>query len=377
MTNSGVLSNRKGIREAKETAGAMQYAGASGMEAVAAYRAQLMAAEMSNMQVYGMLGAPGTYGAGAAADAAANPVTGSVYDTTGSLSQPDQGLKQSMPYSTGGKGLLGTPRAGILDPEAYAAKIMQSSSFRTRSALTAEAEQLANREGPLFDRLENSIIGVINEGAALSLRAQMREFRTQNARGTKGAAGPRRAAMQDARAIGIMENNMQKRIQQTWTAAMGFQKLMWEQIDNVQKGNTQFLEDLPMTNRAFLDAIGESAKMHVEAGEMASKIAAGAYHVKQSQQPVNFGVGLAEAVIGMASSWVVGELGPDGGGPAGMLNQASEKLRAGTEYAKGLISDQEPLQGPRTSTGMGPIDTHDQNTVGSAWSKLLGWTGGN
>jgi hypothetical protein len=377
MTNSGVFSNKKGVREAKEAAGAMQYAGAQGMEAVAAYKAQLMAAEMSNMQVYSALGAPGTYGPDAAAAAAANPATGSIHDTTGSLSQPDQGLKQGMPYSKGREGLLGTPRQGILDPEAYAAKIMQSSSFRTRSALTAEAEQLANREGPLYDKLENSIIGVINEGAALSLRAQMKEFRTQNARGTTGAAGPRRAAMQDARAILAMENNMAQRVQQTWTATMEFQKHMWGQIDNVQKGNVDFLENLPLTNRAFLDAVGESAKMQVEAGIMSAKISQGAYHVKQSQQPVNFGISFAEALIGMVGSYVVGEIGPDGSGPAGILQQGAEKLRAGTEYAKGLISGEEPLEGPRTSTGMGPIDTHDQNTVGSAWSKLLGWTGGN
>jgi hypothetical protein len=282
-----------------------------------------------------------------------------------------------MPYSKGREGLLGTPRQGILDPEAYAAKIMGSSSFRTRSALTAEAEQLANREGALYDRLENSIIGVINEGAALTLRNQMKELRIQNARGTTGAAGPRRAGMQDARVINAMENSMQARIQQTWQATMGFQKMMWEQIDSVQKGNVDFLENLPLTNKAFLDAVGESAKMHVEAGIMSAKISQGAYAVKQSQQPVNFGVSFAEALIGMVGSYVVGELGPDGSGPAGMLQQGAEKLRAGTEYAKGLLSDQEPLQGPRTSTGMGPIDTHDQNTVGSAWSKLLGWTGGN
>ncbi len=181
-THSGVFSNKKGIKAAKSAAGSMQYAASQGVEAVQAYQAQLMAAEMAKMAVYTQLGAPGTYGPDAAAAAAANPMTGSVYDTTSDLSKPDQGLKQSMPYASkeAKEGLLGGVRMGILDPEAYASKIMQSSSFRTRSALTAEAEQLANREGELYDRLENSIIGVINEGAALALRDRMRDLRSQD-----------------------------------------------------------------------------------------------------------------------------------------------------------------------------------------------------
>lgn len=384
MTNSGLFSNKENIKQAKRTAGAMQYAGAQGMEAVQAYQAQLMAAEMAKMQVYGRLGAPGTYGPDAAAAAAANPA-GSVYDTTSSASQPDQGLKQSMPYFKGADDFLGKTRMGILDPEAYAAKIAQSSSFRTRSALTAEAEQLANREGELYNRLENSIIGVINEGAALSLREQMREIRTSGARGTRGAAGPRNAAMQDARVINAMEGSMRARVQQTWEAMKGFQEMLWNQIDNVQEGNITFLENLPGTNEAFRLAMKESAKMHVDAGEMSAKIQAGAYAVKQSQQPVNFWIGFGEALIGMVTAYA---LDSATGGPAKILSGASEKLRAGTEYTKGLFDvgpaegkDAEgnlmPLQGPRTSTGMGPIDTYNESAVGSAWSSILGWGGGS
>jgi hypothetical protein len=386
MTNSGVFSNKKNIQRAKEAAGSMQYAAATGMEAVEAYQAQLMAAEMAKLQVYGKLGAPGTYGPGAAEAAAANPA-GSVYDTTSDLAKPDQGLRQSMPYvkKDARAGLLGTPRMGILDPEAYASSIAQSSSFRTRSALTAEAEQLANREGELYNRLENSIIGVINEGAALALRDRMRDIRSSSARGTRGAAGPRNAAMRDIQEINAMESSMRQRVQQTWEANKQFQEMLWKQIDNVQEGNVDFLENLPGTNRAFMDAMAESAKMHVDAAKMSSKIYSDAYAVRQSQQPVNFWVGLAEGLVGMVGSAIVGELTAEG--PGSMVNRAAEKLRAGTEYTKGLFNagpeegkDAEgnlmPLQGPATATGMGPIDTYNEGAMGSAWSKLLGWSGG-
>jgi hypothetical protein len=375
MTNSGVFSNAKGVKEAKEAAGSMQYGAAVGMEAAAAYKAQLMAAEMAKMQVQGLLGAPAAAGTGQPGS-----VTG-VMDTTSPLSVADQGLKQGLNYSTGGKGLLGAARTGILDPEAYAASIANSASFRIQSALTAEAEQLANREGDLYDRLENSIIGVINQGAAEQLRQALRLERTQRAKG----GGARSAATANLRELKIHEDAMTQRVQRTWEATMSFQKHMWDQIDNVQKSNITFLENLPMTNRSFLDAVGESAKMQAAAGAMSAKIAMSAFAVKQSQQPVNFGVGFAEALIGMTTSWAVGQAGQFASDPKGYVEGASEKLRAGTEYAKGILGmgpeDAEgnqlgPLQGPATPTGMGPIDTYDEGAIGSAWSSILGWGGG-
>jgi hypothetical protein len=355
------------------------------MEAAAAYQAQLMAAEMAQMQVQGMLGAPGTYGA-AAGTGQPGSVTG-VMDTSGlGLSQPDQNLAQGLNYSTGGKGLLGTARTGILDPEAYAASIADSASFRIQSKLTAEAEQMANREGELYERLENSIMGVINEGAALQLKHAMREARNQAARGTTGGArGARRAAFQNAREINIIENSMRTRIQMSWEKAKEFQEMIWAQIGNVQQGNRDFLENLPLTNRAYLDAMGESAKMQMDAGMMAAKITQASYAVKQSQQPVNFGVGFAEALIGMTTSWAVGQAGEFAKDPKGYTQGAAEKIRAGTEYTKSILGlgpeDAEgnqlgSLQGPSTATGMGPIDTYDEGAMGSAWSSILGWAGG-
>ncbi len=376
MTNSGVFSNKKGIKAAKEAAGSMQYAAAQGVEAAEAYKAQLMAAEMAKLQVFSALGAPGTYGPDAAAAAAASPA-GSIYDTTSDLSKPDQGLRQSMPYASESakEGLLGGVRMGILDPEAYASKIAQSSSFRTRSALTAEAEQLANREGELYDRLENSIIGVINEGAALALRDRMRDIRTQGAR-SGGTA--RNAGLQDARRINAMESSMRQRVQQTWEANRDFDTHIKEVIAKTQAGNTAFLEDLPGTNRAFLDAMGESAKMHIEAGKMAGAIYQGAYAVRQSQQPVNFWVGFAEALVSGMAGWALGEMAD--GGPAGLVKSAGEKLTAGADYAKGILGpdtgrdEQGNLLGPLVSPE--GEDNRQYGDAGARISKLLGWDKG-
>jgi hypothetical protein len=360
-----LFSNKKGIKQAKEAAGSMQYAAAVGMEATQAYQAQLMAAEMAKLQVYTKLGAPGTYGPGAAEAAAASPA-GSVYDTTSQFSKPNQGLMETMPYVSdeAKKGLLGSSRTGILDPEAYASKIAQSSSFRTRSALTAEAEQLANREGELYDRLENSILGVIHEQSAISLRDQLREQRTAGAR--RGGTA-RSATTLDLRRISIMETNMQSRIQQTWEANRDLNTLIQKTIANTQAGNIDFLANLPGTNAAFMKAMEESAKMHVEAGKMSAEIAKNAYDVKQSQQPVNFWNGLAEGLISMAAGWALGEM--EKGGPAGLMRATGEQLQAGAEYTKGLMGNK------RETWEINRGEQVDQATgdAGKKVSGILGW----
>jgi hypothetical protein len=384
------FSNKKGIKEAKEAAGAMQYASGLGLEAVSAYQAQVMAAEMAKFQVYSALGAPGTYGPGAAAASAANPATGSVYDTTSTLATPDQGLKQSMPYATGKKGLLGTPRQGILDPEAYAAKIMGSSSFRTQSALQAEAEQLANREGDLYNKLENSILGVINEGAALQLREVMREIRTQGARTTTGARGPRNAAMQDARYINAMENAMRTRVQAGWQAALGFQQTVWDQIQKVQAGSVEFLDNLPMVNKQYMDTLAKTVDMQVAAGEMAAKISQNAYAVKQSQQAVDFGASFVEALTSFAGSYIAGKIQDE---PVEFMKDVAGGIKSGVDYTKGLFQREvvdaqgnpvgmtegefmnSPLQGPATPEGEPPRELFSGSIqpLGTKWSKIFGW----
>jgi hypothetical protein len=385
-----VFSNKKGIKEAKESAGAMQYSAGLGLEAVSAYQAQLMAAEMAKFQVYSALGSPGSYGPGAAAAATGNPPSGSIYDTTSTLAQPDQGLKQTMPYATGRKGLLGTPRQGILDPEAYAAKIMSSSSFRTQSALQAEAEQLANREGDLYNKLENSILGVINEGAALQLREVMREIRTQGARDTTGSRGPRRAAMQDARYINAMENAMRSRVQQGWQAALGFQQMMWDQVQKVQAGSVEFLDNLPLVNKQYMDALAKTTEMQITASEMAAKVSQNAYAVKQSQQAVDFGSSFVEALTSYAGSYIAGKIEAE---PAEFFKETSQGIRAGMDYTKGLfqreIVDEQgnpvgmtegqfmdsPLQGPATAEGEPPRELFSGSVepLGTKWSRILGW----
>jgi hypothetical protein len=374
MTNSGVLSNKKNIGMAKDAAGSMQYAAAVGMEATQAYQAQLMAAEMSKLQVYTSLGAPGSYGPGAAAAAAANPA-GSVYSNS---SMPDQGLRQGMSYVDEGakEGLLGSARAGILDPEAYANKIMQSSSFRTQSTLVAEAEQLANREGPMYDRLENSIMGVIHEQSAIALRNAIRQERTSQSR-SGGTA--RNATTLDLRRISIMESNMQNRVRMAWEGAKELDGMVRKQIASTQAGSVDFLNNMPGTNVAFMKAMEESAKMAVDASKMSAEIAKSSYEVRQSQQPVNFWVGLAEGLISMGAGWAMGEM--DKGGPAGLMKATGEQLNAAADYGKGLWDKATGPEVGRDAQGnlLGPLqsmegeDNRAMGDIGNKVSSILGW----
>jgi len=316
--STGFFSNKKGIKEAKEAAGAIGYAGASGMEATAASRAQAQAGEQAKFAVYGLLGKEGTYGEGSPTFGAEDYEGGSlssVYDTSGTgFSQPDQGLSQMLAYSTGRQGLIGgnksgptgdgelipVSRKGILDPSAYAKAISKTSAFKIQSQRVAESEQLLKQEGKEWDELENSTLGVINSGAATMLRDTLRQLRNDQAKG--GAA--RRAAKDQFDTILAQERMMSERIEGTWKANVALFDLVRKNADSVLETTNFFVNNLPLINDSFRASIANNAAMAIQAGEVAAAAAQNAYAVKQSQQAVNFGVKLGEALIGAVASMI-------------------------------------------------------------------------
>jgi hypothetical protein len=309
---AGLWSNKKGVREAKEAAGSMQYGAGYGLEAVDAQDARNQAAEEAKLEVYSLLGKEGTYGPGSEGGVG-DP--DSVYDTSGTgRSQPNQDLKQSMPYSKGRKGLLGTPREGILDPKAYAAKISQTSTFRTQSKQVAEAEQLLNQEGPAWDELRNSITGSINDDTALMLRDTLRQLRNDAAKG--GSA--RRTAMNEFNTIMAQERAQRVRVEKTWKSNLTLFDTIRKNADRVQAGTRNFMQSLPEVNDAFRAAMMQSANMQMNAGQMLANVAQNAYALKQSQQAVNFGTHLAEGLI----TAVVSMIPYVGGALSGAMKQA-------------------------------------------------------
>jgi hypothetical protein len=321
-----MYSNKKGVREAKEAAGGMQYAAGAGFEAVAAQTARNQAAEDAKLEVFNLLGAAGTYGPGSESGTGYQSTSNiddpnSIYDTSGlGYSQPDQNLKQGLNYATGRKGLLGTARSGILDPKAYAREISKSSSFRTQSRQVAEAEQLLNQEGPAWDELSGSVHGAIGEGSALQLRDTLRQLRNNAAKG----GGARRTAMNEFNTILAQERAQSTRVENTWKANLSLFDTVRKNADRVQQGTKNFMSSLPLVNDQFRSAMNQTAQMQMNAGQMLAGVLQNAYAVKQSQQAVNFGENLAEGLIGAVAS-MIPYVGP-------VLGQAIKEAGAGGGY---------------------------------------------
>ncbi len=314
-----IFSNKKGIRTAKEVTGAQQHTAIKAAEAASAEHARTQAAELSEAKVWGLLGTPGTFGPGSGSSEAWQNVNnvddpGSLFDTTGlGLSQPDQDLRSYGPNDPAKNSVLGVAREGILDPESYAKSIANTAAFRIQSSRVAESEQLLNREGPAWDMLNNSVLGVINEGSALQLRDTVRKLKNQYAKG--GTA--RRAAVYEAQELAAGESAMRMRVQDTWQANVQLFNDIRQNADRVAAGTQSFMAGLPLVNDSYRDAMQRTAQMQIQAAEIGNRALMGAYDTKMTQQPVNFGENFVEGLVKLvpaAAGALIG--GFSGGGGA-------------------------------------------------------------
>jgi hypothetical protein len=107
-----------------------------------------------------------------------------------------------------------------MDPEAIAAGVMAQPQFAAVSGMVAEANQLINREGPLWNQLNNSIVGSVYEGAAAAQRQQMEELSRAMARG--GSA--RRQGLALAQKFQVQENINRERSTQLWQSKMALEQ---------------------------------------------------------------------------------------------------------------------------------------------------------
>jgi hypothetical protein len=308
-----IFSNKKGIRKAKEAAGAQQYTAMAAMEAADLERARGIAGESAKAAVWGLLGSdPNTF-TGSTTDMT------NVFDTSGEGLSSAADLRQMGPNVShkSKNALLDTPREGILDPEAYAAAISNTAQFRIQSQRVRESEQLLNQEGPAWDMLSNSVLGVINEGSALQLRDTMRKLKNQYAKG--GSA--RNTAMFEANELMAGERAMRTRVQETWQANLALYDTVRQNADRVAAGTAMFMAGLPLVNDSYRDAMQRTAALQIDASAMANNAIMSAYDTKMTQQPMNFAenfvMGLSKAVAGVAASYVSGGSG-DGAVTAGI-----------------------------------------------------------
>lgn len=100
----------------------------------------------------------------------------------------------------------------LTDPNALTSAIQSESAFRSVSKMVAESEQLMNRSGPLWNQLNNSIVGGVYESSAAMNRQMMEQLARSMSRG--GAA--RRVGYEQAVAFNVQESINQQRAQSLW-----------------------------------------------------------------------------------------------------------------------------------------------------------------
>ena len=355
-----IFSNLKGIKDAKEVAGAQQMTAITAMEAVDREKARGLANEQAKMAVWGLLGQEGTYGGQNTFTAdwenennVDDPT--SLFDTSGvGLSQPNQALWKMAPNDGKGKGiLLGTAREGILDPTAYAKAVSNTASFRIQSQRTAESEQLLNQEGPAWDMLSNSVLGVINEGSALQLRDTMRQLKNQYAKG--GTA--RRTAMFEANELLAGERAMRLRVQETWQANLELFSAIRTNADRVAAGNQSFMAGLPLVNDSYRDAMQKTAYMQIEASSMANNAIMSAYDTKMTQQPVNFIENHIEGTLKLAASLAVSYVSKGTADTSGSSSEGISQMFGGNPDKGYTARSGSSYSGVGGSSGGGMFDT--------------------
>ena len=326
-----LFSNKKNIRRAKEAAGQIQAASIRGMEIADAERARSIAGEQSKFSVLTALGTPGSYdsltGGGGGPGGGGLSDSGSVFDTSGTgLSSKDKSLSQFStwgPEVFGGGQLEGT-REGILDPEKYRDELMKSPLFQGQSFQVAQANQLLAKEGPLWDKLNNSIMGQIHEGAALQLRDTMRQLKNNYAKG--GTA--RRTAVNEFQSIMAQENAMRTRTQETWQANLKLHDYVQQNFERVRNGSLAFVDALPLVNDSYRTAMQASAALSVQAAQTAGFLAGQAYDLRMSQQAVNFGSRLVEGLIMAVAAEISPVLGYAMGKASSVSNQQGYQYKS-------------------------------------------------
>lgn len=202
-------------------------------------REQLTSSETARGLVLGQLGRPGTYGPTGAGQ-------GEFAIDLGASPRGLEGLSPTAPGASrglyGDRTISGTSEGGgkysvegqVADPFETAKNITDQEQFKAVSGLVAEAVQLGNREGPLWDQLNNSVVGGVYESAAQLQRQQMEEISRAVARG--GTA--RRAGFALAQKFQVQENINRQRTQQLWQSKLKLEEYRNQTI----QGNLAFAQ---------------------------------------------------------------------------------------------------------------------------------------
>lgn len=171
------------------------FAGAALQEAESA-KQDVRSSEDIYGQVTSLLGAEGTYpgspGYQGPTIGGPTPPGGSLFDETGTVSKMALAQNKGQ-HQAGAAAAYGEMAKGINVGKAVQ-QITGSKSFQIASQLTAESQQLLNREGPLYERMQKSITNPILKRGSQMMEDSLEELKSTYARGGRA----RREGMKDA-----------------------------------------------------------------------------------------------------------------------------------------------------------------------------------
>jgi hypothetical protein len=330
-------------------------------------RQRRAAAEQTLAAVRGRLGAPGTYDLPGPAGPAAAPVSGSYVDPSAQARAQDYAaslpkgkmtvLKKKQLETFGKRQEAGTmdianvedltvaayadprymkdlgPMGQVkqLNPERYTAELEKTSEFRMMSRLTAQAEQLIAREGPLWDDLVKNQQLPIIEGSAAMAKESAENIRRAAAKG--GAA--RRDAFE---AVSRMNQQREINTQRMQTVASMRVDLDKWAIDNAQKQisfNQGWAENLAGIRESYNTAMDNASQLMATASlpimfAAQEKAQEWRYfaHAKQRNKLgrwIQGAIGLAQIGVGAwASAQGGGGSSGGGGGMAAVMGAATK-----------------------------------------------------
>lgn len=231
-------------------------------------RQNLMAGEQARLSLLTSLGQPGTYGPGPGSRGGPlslgvltpTGLSGLRRDPSGAIfaggTQRKTGIVMPGDVSVWSRATSKSERpweveGAFLDPEAMAGAARETAGFRTVSRMVAEAEQLMNRSGPLWDQLNNSVVGGVYESNAAFQRQAMEQVSRAMARG--GTA--RRAGLQMAQAFQVQEQINRNRTGQLWQSKLALEEYRTKYAQQVTSYSQAWVNNHAGIRDSFVNAL--------------------------------------------------------------------------------------------------------------------------
>lgn len=147
---------------------------------------------------------------------------------------------QAVPYKSVGRDFSVQLEGQMLDVPEFMKQATDSRQFRMLSKLTAEADQLIRKEGPLWDEFNASIVGSIYEQSGALHRENMKQISDNLARG--GTA--RRAGVAAIEAMRAAENTNRMRTEAVWQSKLAIDQWARDNAANVMQMNMAYVDNL-------------------------------------------------------------------------------------------------------------------------------------